>query len=162
MRGPPPSPSYLKLLRGNPGKRRVPPEPQPEVAPACPDAPAFLGEYAKEEWSRVTPGLHACRLLSALDIQPLAAYCHAYETWRTAVEVMQRMAADNPAAKGLFIETKDGTPRRNPIVKIAVDAANNMLRFAGEFGMSPVARSRLGAAGWDPPSRGGKFDGYID
>jgi P27 family predicted phage terminase small subunit len=120
----------------------------------------FLGEYAKEEWARVTPALHACRLLSALDIQPLAAYCHAYETWRTAVEVLAEMAQSNPATKGLLIQTKDGTPRRNPVLKVAIDAASNMLRFAGEFGLTPVARARLGSAGWKPTG-GGKFDGYI-
>jgi hypothetical protein len=54
MSGPPPTPSYLKLLRGNPGKRRSPPEPQPELAPACPEPPVFLGEYAKEEWARAS------------------------------------------------------------------------------------------------------------
>jgi P27 family predicted phage terminase small subunit len=160
MRGAPPTPSYLKLLRGNPGKRRIPPEPTPEVAPACPEPPPFLGEYAREEWHRITPELHACRLLTALDIQPLAAYCHAYQTWRTAIEVMARMAQSDPATKGLLIKTKAGEPRRNPVLKVATDAASNMLRFAGEFGLTPVARARLGAAGWEPAGPG-KFDGFI-
>jgi P27 family predicted phage terminase small subunit len=160
MRGPPPSPAYLKLLRGNPGKRRVPPEPTPEIAPACPDPPPFLGAYAQEEWQRVAPGLHACRLLTVVDVMPLAAYCHAYQTWRTAVELMARMAASNPATKGLLLKTAAGDPRRNPVIKVARDAAMDMLRFAGEFGLTPVARARLGAAGWEPTGPG-KFDGLI-
>jgi hypothetical protein len=32
MRGPPPTPTFLKLLKGNPGKRRINPEPVPEGA----------------------------------------------------------------------------------------------------------------------------------
>jgi hypothetical protein len=36
-----------------------------------------------------------------------------------------------------------------------------MSTSAGEFGLTPVARARLGAAGWNPPKRPGKFDGYI-
>jgi P27 family predicted phage terminase small subunit len=91
---------------------------------------------------------------------PLAAYCAAYAQWRDAVEVMAEMAADDPALKGLLIETKNG-PRRNPVVKVAIDAASNMLRFAAEFGLTPAARARLGSAGWVPTGRG-KFDGYID
>jgi P27 family predicted phage terminase small subunit len=160
MPGPPPTPSYLKLLRGNPGRRRVPPEPQPEIAPECPAPPSFLGPYGREEWQRVGPGLHAVGLLTVLDVMPLAAYCNAYQTWRTAVEVLDRMAQTNPLTGGLLIKTTDGNPRRNPVMKIAADSANAMLRYAGEFGLTPVARSRLGAAGWEPP-KGGKFSGYL-
>jgi P27 family predicted phage terminase small subunit len=159
MSGPPPTPSYLKLLRGNPGKRRIPPEPQPEIAPACPEPPVFLPEYAKEEWHRIAPELHACRLVSALDVMPLSAYCNAYAQWRTAVELLARMAKSNRVTNGLLIKIAAGE-RRNPMIKIANDAALNMLRFAGEFGLRPVARARLGAAGWEPTGRG-KFDGFI-
>jgi phage terminase small subunit len=46
------------------------------------------------------------------------------------------------------------------VLKIARDAATDMLKFAGEFGLTPVARARLGAAGWGPTGPG-KFDGFI-
>jgi P27 family predicted phage terminase small subunit len=65
-----------------------------------------------------------------------------------------------PATSGLLVKTAAGDPRRNPAIKVARDAATEMLRFAGEFGLTPVARTRLGAAGWEPTGRG-KFDGYI-
>jgi P27 family predicted phage terminase small subunit len=120
----------------------------------------FLPDYAKEEWRRVAPGLHACRLLTVADTMPLAAYCTAYSQWRSAVELMQQIAAGNPVTRGLILKTKDGDARRNPVLKVARDGANDMLRFAGEFGLTPVARARLGAAGWEPTGPG-KFDGYI-
>jgi P27 family predicted phage terminase small subunit len=60
---------------------------------------------------------------------------------------------------GLLVKTTDGNARRNPLVKIAADAAEDMLRFAGEFGLTPVARTRL-AAGYTPPSPS-KFDGLL-
>jgi P27 family predicted phage terminase small subunit len=44
---------------------------------------------------------------------------------------------------GLLVKTTDGNARRNPLLKIAADAAEDMLRFAGEFGLTPVARTRL-------------------
>jgi hypothetical protein len=34
-----------------------------------------------------------------------------------------------------------------PLLKIAADAAEDMLRFAGEFGLTPVARTRLASGG---------------
>jgi phage terminase small subunit len=47
----------------------------------------------------------------------------------------------------------------NPLVKIARNAAADMLRFAGEFGMTPRARSYLDAAG--RLSGSSKFDGLL-
>ena len=35
-----------------------------------------------------------------------------------------------------------------------------MMRIAGEFGFTPVARARI-AGGPNPPPGGGKFDGFI-
>jgi phage terminase small subunit len=49
---------------------------------------------------------------------------------------------------------------RNPLVAIAANAANDMLRFAGEFGLTPLARSRIAAGGgYEPPPS--KFDGLL-
>jgi hypothetical protein len=41
------------------------------------------------------------------------------------------------------------------------DAARDMVTYAGNFGMTPVARSRLAAGiDWQPPG-GNKFDGLL-
>jgi P27 family predicted phage terminase small subunit len=157
----PPIPLHLRILRGNPGKRPLRNEPQPKIEAKVPDPPPFIAEYAKEEWARVAPQLHVLGLISVVDVMPLAAYCQSYAQWRTAVELLQRMAQTNPVTRGLLIKTAAGDPRRNPVLKIARDAAADMLKFAGEFGLTPVARARLGAAGWDQPTGPGKFDGYI-
>jgi phage terminase small subunit len=58
------------------------------------------------------------------------------------------------------VKTVDGNPRRNPLVKIAADGAEDMLRFAGEFGLTPVARTRLASSGYAPSSPS-KFDGLL-
>ena len=47
--------------------------------------------------------------------------------------------------------------RRNPLAKIAADAAEEMLRFAAKFGLTPVARTRFAAGGFAPSSPG-KFN----
>jgi P27 family predicted phage terminase small subunit len=62
---------------------------------------------------------------------------------------------------GLLVKTTDGNARRNPLVKIASDAAEDMLRFANEFGLTPVARARLAAGGYAQPSPPSKFDGLL-
>jgi phage terminase small subunit len=56
-----------------------------------------------------------------------------------------------------LIKTSDGNARRNPLLRIA---AEDMLLYAGEFGLTPVARTRLAAGGYGPLSPG-KFDGLL-
>jgi P27 family predicted phage terminase small subunit len=77
-----------------------------------------------------------------------------------AVEALARMADRDENMHGLLVKTTDGNARRNPLVKIAADAAEDMLRFAGEFGLTPVARTRLASAGYGP-STPSKFDGLL-
>jgi phage terminase small subunit len=54
-------------------------------------------------------------LLTVMDMMPLADYCHAYSQWRTAVELLQQMAQNNPVTKGLLVKTTTRDVRRNPV-----------------------------------------------
>ena len=152
-------PTHLKLLRGNPGKRPIKPEPKPAVPEKLPEPPAFLSEDAVNEWWRVVPELHALGLLTVLDSSPLAAYCEAYSRWITAVRLLTVMAATDPDTKGLTVMGSSGSPLINPLVKIARCAAIDMVRFAAEFGLTPLARTHLDAPG--RPSGPSKFDGLL-
>jgi P27 family predicted phage terminase small subunit len=157
---PPPIPFPLKALRGNPGHQRLHAGPEPLVPKTCPEPPAFLSAYAQDEWWTVAPDLHRLGLLTVADVASLGAYCYAYGQWRMAAEALARMADRDDTMHGLLIKTTDGNARRNPLVKIAADAANDMLRFAGEFGVTPAARTRL-ASGVYGQSSSGKFDGLL-
>jgi P27 family predicted phage terminase small subunit len=155
----PPVPIPLRVLRGNPGRRRIPREIAPERSPEPPEPPPFLAGYAADEWHRVAAGLHQIGLLTVLDVGPLSAYCVAYQHWREAEELLAQMAERDPATHGLLIRRQDGNAARNPLLKAARDAANDMVRIAAEFGFSPAARARISAGvGCEPPS---KFDGLI-
>jgi P27 family predicted phage terminase small subunit len=160
MRGPPPTPLHLRLLKGNPGKRALRPEIEPASEPECPAPPPFVTGYAADEWWRLGPELHRLGLLTVLDVAALAAYCVAYQHWRTAEEKLAEMAARDPVTSGLLIKSTVGDARRNPLIAIARAAAADMVSWAGEFGMSPAARSRI-AAGVGPPPGPGKFDGLL-
>ncbi len=151
MPGPPPTPLRLVVLRGNPGKRRLRREVEPARSAQCPDRPAFVTGYAADEWDRIAGELHRLGLLTVLDSTVLGLYCAAYARWRTAEEMLARME--------LLIENDKGDLRTNPLVRIARHAAADMVRYAGHFGMTPVARSRLaGGVGGQPK---GKFDGLL-
>jgi P27 family predicted phage terminase small subunit len=155
-------PTHLRLLRGNPGKRPIRDEPEPAPGPACPDPPPFVVGYAADEYWRVAPELWRLGLLTVVDLMPFCVYCLSYSRWRMAAETLARMAETDPVAHALLIKSTDGNARRNPLVKISSDAADDMLRVAGEFGLTPVARSRLaGGIGGQPPTGPGKFDGLL-
>jgi P27 family predicted phage terminase small subunit len=143
--GPRPQPTQLKILRGNPRKEALNKgEPQPRVPPQVPEPPQFLNGYAREEWYRVGEELLRLRILTIVDIQPLAAYCQAYGRWRTAEEALARMAASDPITFGLLLK-KGGNPVHNPLVAVAEKAAGAMVKYAAEFGLTPAARSRVHA-----------------
>lgn len=163
MPGPRPTPTYLKLLRGNPGKQALPKnEPQPPREAEVPEPPPFLVGFASDEWWRVAPALHVMGLLTRVDIVPLAAYCDAYARWRLALETLARIGEKDTVTSGLIVRGSYGSAMPNPLVAIARKAASDMVRYASEFGFTPAARARIAAGPFaDPGGPGGKFDGLL-
>jgi len=157
MPGPPKTPTVVRLLRGNPGHRPINRnEPQPTRPAAVPEPPEYLLPYAIDEWRRLAPELYHMRLLTVLDLTLFAVYCQNYARWRLAEETLATMAARDPRTHGLLIRTTDGNARRNPLVKIAADAAADMVTYASQFGMGAAARARISAGiGFEPPSKFG-------
>jgi P27 family predicted phage terminase small subunit len=153
MPGPPPTPPHLKLLRGNPGHQKLRAEPQPLIPKTCPEPPAFISDYAADEWLRIAPELHGLGLFTRVDVPALAICCHAYGQWRLAAETLAKMAANDPVTGGQIIKTKYGDAVQNPLVSIARKHAADMVRYAGG--------SRLAAGTNAPPPGGGKFAGLL-
>jgi P27 family predicted phage terminase small subunit len=94
------------------------------------------------------------RLLTSLDVHTLATYCVAYSRWRTAEELLAELRAEDPSTRGLLV---DG--RINPLVKISRYMAQDMLRYAGEFGFTPATRYRISLG--IGPAPDDKFGGLI-
>jgi P27 family predicted phage terminase small subunit len=157
--GPPPLPTDLRILRGNPGKRPINRrEPQPSRSEVVPDTPDVLTGYACDEWHRVAGELHRLGLLTVLEQAPLAAYCSAYARWRTAEELLADMAKQDGVTRGLLISGPHGDARANPLVKLSIAAAEQMDSIAALFGMAPSARARISAGVRLEPAAG-KFAG---
>ena len=153
-------PTQLKLLRGNPGKQRLPNnEPQPAQSIDVPEPPPFVTGYAADEWWTVATELHRLGLLTKVDCAPLAAYCYAYGQWRMAAESLARMAANDPIMNGQIIKSKYGDAVQNPLVSIARKHASDMVRFAAEFGLTPAARTHISAGNGDNSQS--KFAGLL-
>jgi len=153
-------PLRLKQLRGNPGHQKLRPQPEPTIAASCPEPPPHIQGFAADEWWSTGPELHRLGLLTRIDVLAFAAYCHAFGQWRMAAEPLAKMQANDPTMNAMIIKTKYGDAAMNPLVSIARKHAGDVIRYASEFGLTPVARTRLAAGGYVPPSPG-KFDGLL-
>jgi P27 family predicted phage terminase small subunit len=106
-----------------------------------------LSEYAKHEWNRIGPELHRLGLLTVLDETTFAAYCSAYGTWCLAEELLSREDFVVPGERHVVA---------NPLQRIAREAARDLIRFGGEFALTPSSRARA-AAGLPPIKPPSKF-----
>lgn len=134
MRGRKPKPVEQKRREGNPGKRRLP-EPvrlpggllKPELPPA-----------ASELWDQVVPILGQVGVLASVDRAALTAMCLQWERAVAARRVLEQ--------EGYFALGSTGQLVEHPAVGIERAAHDRLLRFAAEFGITPVARARIAAA----------------
>ena len=129
-----PKPTAVKILEGNPGKRKLNEhEPQPQrKAPPC---PKWLEPEAKKEWRRLAKTLEAMGVLTDADMAAFAGYCQAYARWKEAEERI--------TDRGLVIRTPSGYPQQVPYISIAQQYLKLMQQFAEQFGLTPAARSRI-------------------
>jgi len=136
VRGRKPTPTHLRILRGNPGKRPLN-EREAKPLAAIPDPPAHLTVSALEEWNRIAPLLLEQGLLTNLDRAGLAAYCVAYGRWAEAEERVRKL--------GVLVKSPNGFPVHSPYLAVANRAMEQMQKMLTEFGMSPSSRSRARA-----------------
>ena len=134
MRGRKPKPTALKLIEGNPGKRRINAR-EPKPPGSVPTCPAHLSPTAKSEWKRLATVLNQIGLLTQIDRSVLAAYCQAYGRW---VEAERKLAETPP-----ILKTPAGYVQISPWITISNKQVELMARLMAELGLSPTSRSRL-------------------
>lgn len=133
MRGRKPKPTHLKILAGNPGKRRINKrEPQPRGGVGA--APAWLNKAAKTEWRRVlkeSPG----GLITALDRQILAQYCQNV----ARIAELERIVED----QGYTFVSEKGFVCQRPEMGMLKNLQTIQKGLIAELGFSPSSRSRV-------------------
>lgn len=136
MKGRKPTPTSLRILRGNPGKRALPTD---EARPdsVLPKPPSHLDREGRTEWRRVGRELEALGLVSTIDRALLAAYCAA---WSRLVDAEAHLRDS-----GSIVIAANGAIAQSPYLQIANKAIDQLARLAPEFGMSPSSRSRVRA-----------------
>jgi P27 family predicted phage terminase small subunit len=140
-RGRKPTPTALKVLRGNPGKRPLSSdEPQPPAAPLI--SPAWLSDHAREHWEQTAPILAAHGLLTVLDVPAWSLACAAW----SQVQAMSRLVEQD----GATMPTAREGAKSHPAARLMQIWADLYLKLAREFGMTPTARVHLHVARPDP------------
>jgi len=142
MRGRKPKPTALKMLAGNPGRRKLNQrEPvMPESADVVDRPPVELANdlVAGSEWMRLAPMLRASRTVTDADRGSLIAVC---QQWSRYLE-----ANSNVAKAGMVVKSPSGYPMPNPYIGIANKALGNCVKLWAELGLTPSSRSRVSAA----------------
>ena len=142
------TPTALKKLRGNPGKRPLP-ENEPVPALSSLDPPDYLTEDARVEWYRICDEVVEVGIVTVLDEPLLAAWCE------TAVAL--RIATQRAVKKGTQRQ-QNGAMVSSAFVRQRDALSKELRALASELGFSPTARSKVTAApgakrratgGWD-------------
>lgn len=139
MRGRKPTPTALKIVKGNPGRRPLNKH-EPKAKRGVPPKPAWLKGVAVDCWTELCILLNNMQVLTLPDGPALALLCATYEDYRTARDAVEDhgQTYESETEHGVII-------RARPEVMIMSDAAKRLRALMVEFGLTPSARSRVKA-----------------
>lgn len=155
MAGRRPKPTHLKVVSGNPGKRKINKrEPRPKrVIPAC---PAHLGDASKVAWGKLCVLLDRMGVLTEADVLALERLCDCYAEILECRELIARNGrtySSISTGKAGKTEEGDAEPqmllKANPAVAMLADADRRFKAYLVEFGLTPAARSKVEIKGGD-------------
>lgn len=132
-RGRKPTPTALKLVTGNPGKRALNKR-EPKPRGNLYDAPDWLTDTQRVGWAYAIESA-PFGLLKRIDRSTLVAWVVA--------EDLHRQAAEKLNGGAMLIKTPNGMPVQSPYLSILNKQAMIMLKAASEMGFTPASRSRV-------------------
>lgn len=144
MKGRKPTPSALKLLTGNPGRRPLPAN-EPRPRRLIPSPPAHLSERAAVAWGSLSVRLDRLGLLTELDAEALEQLCENY----AEILALRADIAENGRTTAVVTTTGDKREAARPVVAMLSDAEKRFRAMMCEFGLTPSARTRVAGAGDD-------------
>jgi P27 family predicted phage terminase small subunit len=139
LRGPPPKPTAVRILEGNPGRLPINRnEPKPSKLTNI-EPPADLPEEGKRVFSALSRELINCGLMTAVDVEAFNRYIRLLLEYRKAdSEIGGKFVFPVKDAKGQFSYFVP-----NPWVAVRDRALDRLLRLEREFGMTPASRVRM-------------------
>lgn len=127
----------MKLIRGNPGKRKINRE-EPQHAALDPEVPEEIAgvPIAREEWERsIVPAIKVGHISSADRVMAIA-HCSLYAQWREQMT----LAATHPE---IIAVGPNNHPMPNPARGMANKSLLLLRQVDSELGFTPSSRSRV-------------------
>lgn len=117
----------------------------PRVAgiPSAPPPPDELHPIGREEWTRVAILMCDVGMLTELDLGTLFAYCDAFALARRTDVMMKKLALADPVTEGIVVQSPGGAAYLNPLMGVQRQAVRDMIRYAGELGLTPSSRAKI-------------------
>jgi P27 family predicted phage terminase small subunit len=150
MRGRKPKPTATQIAAGDPrkiGKQKLQQRllAEPAASTGLPNCPKHLKGRAKAAWKFWALELAIMSLDRRPDAMMLEGACMGYAH---AVEADLALARDGMIVEESIVDKESGEVvvlkrKAHPAVSISRIAWNQVRAFAGEFGLSPVSRTRL-------------------
>lgn len=133
-----PKPVELRVIEGNPGKRRLPNS--PKFAPLTERPPDELSPKAAALWRRLTQELGHTNVLQRTDREQLIMLCDCWDTYQRNMKIVRD--------HGALIVSKNNNGERSPLIvnpawRVARDALREFTQIGARFGLSPSDRARL-------------------
>jgi P27 family predicted phage terminase small subunit len=140
MKGRPNTPTHLRAIEGNRGKRSLDTL-EPEVPVIDGDAPAYLEGPALEMWNTLLPLLIKHVGLTVLDRPKLEMYCASYGRYRLATMALTK---DGVTSTTYTVKGRNGNQiKTRPEYHQMLEEVRLMHSLGAEMGLSPAARARL-------------------
>ena len=129
-----PTPTSLKVIRGNPGQRTLnSSEPKPPPADLTP--PDCLDEIGIKVWNEMAPLLTSMGVFTQADRMLLTRYCLLNEQFSHVVKHVRENGMTQLTQTGYSQLTAEGS--------LFKSLPSELLRIEQQFGMTPAARSTL-------------------
>ncbi len=138
MRGRKPKPVEVRRREGNPGRRPLPAPVVVDGRPVELDPPDHLPDDAGEFWEAVVPTLARAGVLDGVDRPMLELASVQFARARQAARVVAEEGHAARGATGQLIE--------HPSMGTERDAMALFMKFAEQFPLTPIARTRVGLA----------------
>ena len=137
MAGRRPKPTHLKVVTGNPGKRKLN-ENEPQPVREIPSPPAHLTDWGKVAWGKLTVLLDGMGVLTVADVFALERLCDIY------ADILQLRITIADEGRTYTVQTEGGfLIKPNPAVAMLADADRRFKSYLVEFGLTPAARTKV-------------------
>ena len=138
MAGRRPTPTHLKVVKGNPGKRALPKN-EPKPKRSIPSPPAHLSDTGLVAWGRLTVLLDEMGVLTLADGFALERLCDTY------CEILKFRTQLMAEGETYTVTTMNGETlhKAHPAQAMLSDADRRFKGYLIEFGLTPAARSKV-------------------